>query len=306
VIWLAALLAGGGLAALGLALAPVLPMPASRATMADRISTFGVESLARPLDDETAGTFYERIVQPQVDRARQFVERNTPDAMQADLDSKLELAGRPYGITAADFLVLRAAAAIGGLTVGLAAGWAASSVVVAAVLALLLGGGGWFAPGFWINRQVTARRQEILLALPPVLDLLVVAVDAGLSFDLALGRVVDKLHNPLTAELDQVQRQISLGRSRAEALESLVKRVNVEDVQRLVNALMQADELGVPIARALRDQAAEARRLARQRAQQAAATATVKMVVPMILFILPTVWLILLGPAIVSLFVHGL
>jgi tight adherence protein C len=306
VIWVAALLAGGGLAVLGVALAPVLPMPARRATMADRISTFGVESMARPLDDETSGTFYERIVQPQVDRARQFIERNTPDAMQADLDSKLELAGRPYGITAADFLVLRAAAATGGLTVGLAAGWAVSSAVAAAILGLMLGGGGWLAPGFWINRQVTARRQEILLALPPVLDLLVVAVDAGLSFDLALGRVVDKLHNPLTAELDQVMRQISLGRSRAEALESLVRRVNVEDVRRLVNALLQADELGVPIARALRDQAAEARRLARQRAQQAAATATVKMVVPMILFILPTVWLILLGPAIVSLFGHGL
>jgi tight adherence protein C len=306
VIWLAAVLAGGGLAMLAVALAPVLPLPRAGGTMSDRISSFGVESLSRPIEDDTTSSFYERIMQPQVDRARSFVQRNTPDAMLADLDSKLELAGRPYGTTAVDFVVLRAAAAAGGLTIGLTLGWATGSAVVAVILAVVLSGGGWIAPGFWINRQVTARRKEILLSLPPVLDLLVVAVDAGLSFDLALGRVVEKLHNPLTMELDQVQREVSLGRSRNEALEAMVKRVHVEDVQRLVNALLQADQLGVPIARALRDQAAEARRLARQRSQQAAATATVKMVVPMILFILPTVWLILLGPAIVGLLGHGL
>ena len=305
-VLLLALLTAGGLVVLVVALEPVLPLPQTQATIEDRISTFGVESLTRPVDDEPSASFYERIIAPLVARVRAFVARNTPDATQADLDARLELAGRPYGITAADFVVLRAAAGVGGLLVGLLAGAVIGSGVVAALLGLLVAGGAWFLPGLWVNQRVQARRDEILAALPPVLDMLVVAVDAGLSFDLALARVIEKLHNSLTLELDQVQREISLGRPRAEALEALAKRVRVDDVQRLVNALLQADELGVPVARALRAQAAEARRMARQRVQQLAASAPVKMVVPMIIFILPTVWLILLGPALVGILTNGL
>ncbi len=288
-------------------LAPVLPLGREGpVTIEDRISSFGVESLTRPAEAEAPASFYERMLAPPVDRLRAFAAPRTPDAMLDDLETRLQLAGRPYGVGAVDFIVLRAALGVVGVTVGLLAGWAAGNLGLALLLGFLVGGSGWSLPGIWIGREVTARRREIQDALPPVLDMLVVAMDAGLSFDLALGRVVEKLHNPLTAELDQVQREISLGRARAEALESLAQRAQVDDVRRLDNALQQADQLGVPIARALRTQAGEARILTHQRIQEQAAQAPVKMVIPMIVFVLPTVWLILLGPALVGVLLHGL
>lgn len=306
-VYLLALVTAAGLVILLAGLAPVLPIGGEGpVTIDDRISSFGIESLTRAGEQERPASFYERMVQPTVDRVRGFAAKRTPDAIVDDLEARLQLAGRPYGLSAIDFVVLRAALAAIGVTIGLVAGWAVGNFGLALLLGFLAGGSGWSLPGFWVGREVTARRREIQNALPPVLDMLVVAVDAGLSFDLALSRVVEKLHNPLTAELDQVEREISLGRPRAEALESMAQRAQVDDVRRLVNALQQADQLGVPIARALRAQASEARHLARQRAQQQAAEAPVKMVIPMIVLVLPTVWLILLGPALIGVLTHGL
>lgn len=295
-----------GLVAVVAGMSPVLFVSEPKVTIDDRISSYGVEARLRQIEDERAGSFYDRMIAPAIGAFRRYLERTTPEAVQEEVNARLELAGRPYGLTAADFVVVRAACGVVGATIGLLLGWAVGSLPAAVIAALLVSFGGWHLPRFWLSRAVQSRRDEIIAALPPALDLLVVGVDAGLSFEIALARVIDKMHNALTAELDQVQKEVALGRPRSEALENLARRAQVEDVQRLVNALLQADQLGVPIARTLRTQATEARRLALQRTQQLAAQAPVKMVIPMIVFILPTVWIILLGPALISLLVHGL
>lgn len=300
-----AALTGAGLAVLVAGLGPALPIPSGQAPLEERISAFGVQGRMAP-EEEDERSFYERVLEPPVDRLRRFISSHTPEAAARDMEARLELAGRPYGLGVADLQVVRLVAAAAAFALGLLLGWVAGGAVVGVVVGLLLAVGGYLAPGIWLDRRASARRAAIVGSLPAVLDLLVVSVDAGLSFDSALGRVLEKLRNPLSEELTLVQREIALGRSRAEALEGLARRVQVEDITRFVNAMLQSDQLGVPVARTLRVQAGEARFLARQRVQQLAAQAPVKMVIPMIVFILPTVWLILLGPALLSVLLHGL
>ena len=302
---LVALVTGAGLAILVYALGPLLPLSSSEAPIDERITAYGVQG--RSVPDELEGrSFQERVVDPQLARIRAYIASRTPDARSRAIEGRLELAGRPYGLTAPDFAVARVVLAVAGFTAGLLLGLLVGGIGTIVLLAALLAIGAYLAPGVWLAREVASRRDAIQNALPSVLDLLVVAVDAGLTFDSALSRVIDKLDSPLTRELALVQRETALGRPRNEALQAMAERVQAEDIQRFVNALMQADQLGVPIARALRAQATEARRLAGQRIARKAAEAPVRMVIPMIIFILPTIWLILLGPALISVFSAGL
>jgi tight adherence protein C len=211
--------------------------------------------------------------------------------------NKLDLAGRPGNLTPEDFAAVRliAAAVMAaiGLLVGLLLANALYLAIAIAVGAIL----GFFLPVLWLNQKVEARRTEIQKGLPDALDLLVICVDAGLGFDAALTRVTEKFKNALSEEFGKVLREVSLGRPRLEALDEMGRSSGVEDLHNFIQAVIQSEQFGTGVGKILRIQADDMRRRRRQRAQEKAAQATLKMMLPMVGCIFPTLWIVLLGPA---------
>jgi tight adherence protein C len=255
----------------------------------DRVLSLEEVELARP--------FSERFMRPAIERLGSILSRSTPQKARQDLDNRLELAGRPGNLTPADFGAIRlVAAAIGaalGLLLGFLMGTPMYAVIGLAVGTIL----GYYAPVLWLKQKVDARRAAIQKGLPDAMDLLVIAVDAGLGFDAALARVTDKYKNALSDMFAKVLREVSLGRARLEAMDEMGRSSGVDDLHNFIQAIIQSEQFGTGIGKILRIQADEMRRKRRQRAQEKAAQATLKMMLPMVGCIFPTLWIVLLGPA---------
>ncbi len=171
---------------------------------------------------------------------------------------------------------------------------------------LLVGvpGFGFFLPRFFLKRMIKARQQRIRLGLPDALDLTVICVEAGLALDQALMRVGQDLHHAhpdLSDEFHLVNLEMRAGKPRAEALRNLVDRTGVDDIRSLVGTLIQTDRFGTSVAQALRVHSDSLRTERRQRAEEQAAKTTIKMVPPLVLFVLPSIIFVTIGPAIISL-----
>jgi tight adherence protein C len=250
---------------------------------------------------ELQAPFAERFLRPALTRFASVVTRSTPGKVRADLARRLELAGRPANLTPEDFGAVRIVAAVVtaavGLLVGLLIASPAAVAVAIAVGAIL----GYFLPVIWLKQVVDGRRAEIQKSLPDAMDLLVIAVDAGLGFDASLTRVTEKYKNALSQEFAKMLREVSLGRPRLEAMDEMGRSTGVEDLHNFIQAVIQSEQFGTGIAKILRLQADEMRRKRRQRAQEKAAQATLKMLLPMVGCIFPTLWIVLLGPAILIL-----
>jgi tight adherence protein C len=176
------------------------------------------------------------------------------------------------------------------------------------VLILVAGGLGYLLPDIWLKRRMRARQQRLRLALPDALDLLVICVEAGLGLDQALlyvGQELRLAHPDLCAEFDQVNAEMHVGKSRLDALRSLATRTGVDDVQALVATLVQTDRFGTSVAHSLRIHSDDLRTKRRQRAEEMAAKTTVKMVFPLVFFIFPALFVVILGPAVITM-IHTL
>ncbi|HSP10674.1 MAG TPA: type II secretion system F family protein [Candidatus Dormibacteraeota bacterium] len=241
--------------------------------------------------------FSERFLRPSIERLGTLLSRSTPQKARQDLMNRLDLAGRPGNLTPEDFAAVRivAAAVLAalGLGLGLLLGNPVYLVIALAAGAIL----GYYLPVLWLKQKVDARRLEIQKGLPDAMDLLVIAVDAGLGFDAALARVTDKYKNALSEEFAKVLREVSLGRPRMEAMDEMGRSSGVDDLHNFIQAVIQSEQFGTGIGKILRIQADEMRRKRRQRAQEKAAQATLKMMLPMVGCIFPTLWIVLLGPA---------
>ena len=169
-------------------------------------------------------------------------------------------------------------------------------------LLLLIGGaaGGYILPQFILSRKVRARQEEILLTLPFAIDILSISVEAGMGFDAALGYTMRKLQGPLAEEFGRTLNEIRLGKPRLEALEDLGNRAGVEDLKVFITAVVHSSWLGGSITNTLRIQADSIRVRRRQRAQEQAMKAPVKMVFPLVFFIFPALGIVILGPALLS------
>jgi tight adherence protein C len=157
---------------------------------------------------------------------------------------------------------------------------------------------GYMLPVIWLGRRITARKKAITRALPDALDLLCISVEAGLAFDLALQRVTDKWDDELSREFRKVLSDMRLGRTRREALKDLAQRTGVEDIQTFTAAIIQADQLGVSMSKILRLQSDQMRIKRRQRAEELAQQAPIKMLFPMVFLIFPALFVVILGPAV--------
>jgi tight adherence protein C len=189
---------------------------------------------------------------------------------------------------------------------------AAVGFAVAALIAgfdnpvLLVGvtGLGFFLPRFILKRMIKDRQQRIRIGLPDALDLTVICVEAGLALDQALQRVGQDLHHAhpdLSDEFHLVNLEMRAGKPRAEALRNLVDRTGVDDIRSLVGTLIQTDRFGTSVAQALRVHSDSLRTERRQRAEEQAAKTTIKMVPPLVIFVLPSIIFVTIGPAVIQL-----
>jgi len=160
---------------------------------------------------------------------------------------------------------------------------------------------GYIFPNFWLKAKAKQRQKEIQHTLPDILDLLTVSVEAGLGFDAALLKVVEKQKGALAEEFLRVLQEIKMGRPRRESLRDLAKRNKpAEDLGSVVASLVQADQLGISIGGVLRNQAKQIRQKQRQRAEEKAQKAPIKMMIPLVFFVFPNIFIIVIGPAVIQ------
>lgn len=238
-------------------------------------------------------------LRPMVLAVARLSHRMLPTSMLDALRHQLVLAGMPSGWHFSKFLAAKLLLAAGGAglgyTVGLAREASGSQLLLQMVGAALTG---YYLPHPWLKARIKARQKAIQRALPDALDLMTVGVGAGLSLDGAILEIVEKSDNPLSRELANFLAEMRMGRSRREALQGLQARTEVEDIKVLVASLLQAEELGMSLSETLVIQADQMRLRRRQRAEELAHKATVKMLIPMVLLIFPALFVVIMGPAV--------
>lgn len=256
--------------------------------------------LERGLDEtgQQNETFRERVLVPTVHRTLASLGRLMPKRNYARVERMLVYADHPGNITVLDyqglrlFLLLTLSAGVYFATV------ASSGPSTAVRYAMVAGAIGFQLPWYWLRSKAKKRQKAILRALPDALDMLTIGVEAGLAFESALLRVGEQWDNPLTLELRRVVREMRMGTGRNDALRRLVDRTGVEDLSTFVAVLIQSSQLGVSIAHVLHSQAAQMREVRRQRAEELARQASVKIVVVLVFFIFPSLFIVILGPAV--------
>ena len=284
--------------------------------------TFGVA--ARPTEDAVQARLSQLVVQPQsleaMEMQRPFSERVLRPMVQrlaragkrqegglvAKVDAKLQRAGYPGGLRGADWIGVKLLALIAFAIAFFLLALLLTGSPVLGLLFMLVGAAvGYLAPEFWLGKKGRARSMEMTLQLPDTLDLLTISVEAGLGFDAALAKVVEKMEGPLILEFQQALAEVRMGRTRREALRDVADRADSQPVSNFIGAIIQAEQLGVPIAKVLQIQSNQLRIERRQRAEEAAAKAPVKMLFPMVGCIFPTIFIVILGPAVVTLMGGG-
>jgi tight adherence protein C len=244
--------------------------------------------------------FTERVIFPAVRRLGAFAARFTPQASVEHTQRLLDLAGNPGNIGPTEFWAIRlvVTAALGGIIFLV---FMIAPVRQSFGRILLFSGGavalGYFLPAVWLRSKISRRQNEIFKALPDALDLLTICVEAGLGFDAAMSKVNEKWDNDLALAFGRVIQEIRLGKLRREALRDMASRMDLPEVTTFVAAIIQAEQLGVSIAKVLRVQADQMRIKRRQRAEELAHQAPIKMLFPMAFLIFPTIYIVLLGPA---------
>ena len=271
-----------------------------------RLTQLGSLEGARSLEElELRAPFFDRTMRPLMRRMSGVGARLTSRERIGRTESRLALAGYPYGMRTVDFLGLKVVVALATagllfLIFGVALG-SGSTGFLLGVGGLILG---FFMPDYWISWRIRKRQKAILLAIPDSLDLLTISVKAGLGFDAALGKVVEKTVGPLSDEFRRTLAEVRIGKPRRDALREMVARVQVPALASFIGAIIQAEQLGVAIARVLEVQSEQLRIERRQRAEEMAAKAPIKMLFPLIGCIFPSMFIVILGPALILIAVN--
>jgi len=248
-------------------------------------------------DIELRQPFTDRVVRPVARRFGRLIEQTMPEKARSQINNWLHVAGRPGGMSASDFIALRYALAVALCILGILVGALTQNRIILAVAAALGVVIGLYGPMLWLRMRLSSRRAEIQADLPDVIDVLVVCVEAGLTFEAALEQVVEKYDHALADEFGRAMQEVRLGRPRLEALNDIGQRTGVEEVNNFVQAIIQSEQLGAGVGKILRIQSDELRLKRLVTAQERGARASLKMLIPMLGCIFPTLWIILLGPA---------
>ena len=266
-----------------------------------RLTQLGTMQAKNLEEMELQQPFLERTLRPLASRLSGRVSRLATTSFSQTTEKRLAMAGNPGNLRVADWLGVKAVSSV------------VFAILFFLVFAFLLGTGivlgvllgvvgiafGYIVPEFWLGRRVRARQHAILLQIPDALDLLTISVRAGLGFDAALGKVVEKLVGPLTDEFRRALAEVRMGKARRDALRDIVARTEVTPLTNFIGAIIQAEQLGVSISKVLQVQSEQLRIERRQRAEQMAAQAPIKMLFPLVGCIFPSLFVVILGPAII-------
>ncbi len=251
---------------------------------------------------EMAKPFSERVLRPALVRLLRLLMRLAPKKIVESTQVKLELAGRPFDVPALEFLGLCVLSAILTALVFVALFRFLHGPII--LLILFFGVGltlGFYFPLLWLNMKIKERQQDISLTLSDALDLLTVCVEAGMALDAAMAQVSQRWDNHLGRAFRRVLHELRLGKPRHVALRDMADHAEVKELTNFVAALIQAELHGAPIARVLRIQSEQMRVLRRTRAHERANRMPIQLLFPLIFLIFPSLFVVLLGPAVIRL-----
>lgn len=264
-----------------------------------RAAEYGSVRLAGNVGDRVR--FRERVILPARDSLARVALRLNPRSTVESVGIKLLAAGMGRQVSPTAFLAGKAAFGAVGAFVGFLLGASSWGPVGAVLLSLALATGGFALPGILVSGRAKRRREEIRAQLPDALDLLAVSVEAGMGFDGAISKLTEYMDGPLGEEFALTLGEIRIGESRSDALKKLGERANTPEVAAFTRAIVQADQLGISLGRILRVQASDSRDKRQAAAEEKAMKAPVKMLFPTVMFIFPTMFLVILGPALMNL-----
>jgi tight adherence protein C len=257
---------------------------------------------ARSLEElELQQPFSERTLRPFIARLSKMGSRLGSASSADSSERRLAMAGNPGDLRLSDWIGVKILVGIatGGI-IFIIFGLLAGGLLAGLFLGLVGVGIGYLLPEFWLGGRIKARQKLILKMIPDTLDLLTISVRAGLGFDAALAKVVEKLPGPLSDEFRRALAEVRVGKTRRDALRDMVPRTNVQPLSNFIGAIIQAEQLGVSISKVLQVQSEQLRIERRQRAEEQAARAPIKMLFPLVGCIFPSLFIVILGPAIIS------
>jgi len=292
------IVAVGLLALSGFLVSEVVSMPErQRRTLVRRAAHYG--ATRNKQTERERASLHERLLVPVSGRIARLMLRLNPRESLDTVQQRLLAAGM-HDVSPSGFLAAKAILAGAGLLVGLFL-MAVSSAQTGLLLTLAFTAGGWIAPGWIVGSRATRRREQIGRELPDALDLLAVSVEAGLGFDGAIAKLTEHMEGSLVDELSLALGEMRVGESRAEALKKFAARVDTPEVSSFVRAIIQADQLGISLGKILRVQATDSRLKRQAAAEEKAMKAPIKMLFPTVIFIFPAMFIVILGPAFMSL-----
>ena len=246
--------------------------------------------------------FGERVLEPLYQRAQVLGRRITGADQVERIRQRLDRAGNPPGWTVDRVATGKVLGVIAGFVFSMFFGFVVLGVGLSAGIVLVTGSTvlGFYAPTIYLYNEGAKRDQIMQKSLADAIDLLTISVEAGLGFDAALQQVAKNTEGPLAGEFGRVLQEMQIGRGRSDAMRALAERTKLPDIRSFVSAMVQADSFGIPIAQVLRVQSSEIRTKRRQRAEEKAAEVPVKIMIPVVLFILPCLMIVVIGPAAVS------
>ena len=254
----------------------------------------------KELTQELDRSFGDRVIDPLQKRATSIGRRISGADTAERIRRKLDLAGNPAGWTVDRVLSGKVTGAVLGLLFGVVFSLMLTSPTAKIIVVIGVAVAGFFAPNLYLYQRAHERAELLQRALPDAIDLLTISVESGLGFDAAVQQVARNTDGPLSDELSRMLREMQIGQGRGDALRGLAERTNVTDVRTFVGAMVQADAFGIPISQVLRVQSAEIRVKRRQRAEEKAQQVPVKITIPLIFCILPTLFIAVMGPAVIS------
>jgi tight adherence protein C len=301
---LVAAVAAGGILLIVLGLAGSAPVDPVQA----RLTQLGTMQAKNLEELELQAPFIERTLRPLAAGLSNRMSSIASTSFTEKTEKRLALAGNPGDLRVADWLGIKAVSAIiGGILffflfaiVGIL-GFPFPIGAGFGVIGLLFG---YTVPEFWLGGRVKKRQKAIIMMIPDALDLLTISVRAGLGFDAALGKVVEKLKGPLSDEFRRALAEVRVGKARRDALRDIVPRTEVGPLTNFIGAIIQAEQLGVSISKVLQVQSEQLRIERRQRAEEMAAKAPIKMLFPLVGCIFPSLFIVILGPAIILIVVN--
>ena len=269
--------------------------------LAARMVEFSERGEVASLEEiELSQPFQERVIVPILLRVGEISERFTPQHLIEDTELKIELAGNPVRMAASTFLASRfvIAGVLGGFLFIIFVFAPPSAIDVNPYLIVpLFAIIGFFFPQLWLQGKINTRQAEIQKAMPDALDLLTICVEAGLGFDAAMSKVSEKWENELSYSFSRAIREVQLGKLRRDALKDMAERIGLTEMTSFIAAVIQSEQLGVSMAKVLRIQSEQMRIKRRQRAEEEAHKAPVKMIIPMAFLTFPSIFIVLLAPA---------